>query len=121
MKSRGQTLAEVLVATVVLGVGLVAVMKAFGTCSRTVGIIRGQTVAKNFASRMMSEARGNPALLLSEDEGALGREHPGFAWSRRLRETPEPGVIAVRITVTWRTRGVRREYSLVSLAQSPRF
>ena len=53
MKSRGQTLAEVLVAMVVLGVGLVAVMKAFGTYSRTVGTLRGHSPANKQATPMV--------------------------------------------------------------------
>jgi type II secretion system protein I len=117
----GTTLVEVMVTMVVLGVGLVSVMRAFSTCSANVSLIRGETVAETFASSMMAQMREDPTLLLSEDEGEIGPEHPGFTWQRELRETDEPGVLAVRLTVQWRARAVRRDYTLVSLVETARF
>ena len=104
---------------VVLGVGVVSVMKAFSACSMAVGVIRGRTVAMNFAAGMMSEARCNPELLVSEDEGIFGGDYPGFTWRRQLRATNERGVVAVKITVEWKTQGIARDFSLVSLVEEP--
>ena len=115
----GMTLIEVLVAMTILGVGLVAVMRAFSACTRTVGIVRGRTIARDFAGRVMSEARRNPSLLISEDEGNVGGQFPGFTWKRELRDTIEPGLISIRITVNWRIQGLRRDFSLVSLIEAP--
>lgn len=113
--SRAQTLVEVLVAMIVLGVGLVSVMKAFSVCSGAVGLIRGEAVAKAVASKMMAEARLDPRVVLAEDSGDLSPEHPGFTWRRELRESSEGGLVAVEITIEWKVQGVRRDYALVSL------
>lgn len=117
----GITLVEVLVAMVVLGVGLVSVLRALSTCMRAAGIIGGEAIAEAAAARMLSELRENPQLLLSGDSGDLGGERPGFTWRRELRETGEPGVLAVRITMAWTSQGAPRDYSVVTLVEMPRF
>jgi len=117
----GVTLVEVLVAMVVLGVGLVSVLRALSTCMRVAGIIGGEAIAEEAAVRMLSELRENPQLLLSGDSGDLGERRPGFTWRRELRETGEPGVLAVRITLAWTSQGVPRDYSVVTLVEMPRF
>lgn len=119
-RTAGQTLVEVLVATVVLGVGLVAVMRAFSTCTAGVGVVRGRIVAREYAAGLMSELRANPSLLMSDETGEIGDAHPGFTWRRRVRETREQGVLAVEITVEWRVQGMRRSYVLETLVQAPR-
>lgn len=115
----GQTLVEVLVAMVVLGVGLLSVMRAFAVCTNAEGITRSTTVAREFASRMMARVRRDPALLISEDEGTLAPGHLGFHWKRSLRATEEHGVVAVRVTVEWKNRGIPRRYSLATIVRSP--
>ena len=121
MTRAGLTLVEVMAAMVVLGVGLVAVMGAFSACSRVVSIVKGQVVAETFASKMLSELRVNPQLLLGGKEGIIIDGPSGFTWTRELRETGEPGVLAVKITVNWKSQGVRRYYALTSLVATPRF
>jgi len=116
----GTTLVEVLVAMVVLGVGLVSVVRAISTCRRTARIIGGESIAKEAVVRMLSEVRENPQLLLTGDSGPLEAGPPGFTWRRDVRETNEPGVLAVRVTIEWMNQGVRRDYSLVTLVATPR-
>lgn len=117
----GLTLVEVLAAMVVLGVGLVSVMGAFSTCARAVSIVKGQVAAETFASKMLSELRVNPQLLLSGDEGIISDAPSVYTWTKELRETAEPGVLAVKITVNWKSQGVSRYYALTSLVATPRF
>jgi len=112
------TLAEVLVSLVVMGVGLVSVISAFSVCSRAVGIARGQVVAENFAASIVAQMRENPGLLMSGDSGEVGPDYPGFTWKSELRESAEEGVLAVRVTVEWKSQGLRRDYTLVSLVET---
>jgi hypothetical protein len=107
-----------MVTMMVLGIGLVSVMAAFSACSRSLGRFRGEAVAANFAANMLSEMRANPGLLMSGDEGEVGPEYPGFTWTKELRESAQPGVLAVRVTVFWSTQGVSYEYELASLVQA---
>jgi len=115
----GQTLVEVLVAMTVLGVGLVAVLEAFSVCSGAVSRIKSEAIAKTWSRSIMAEIRANPSLLTSDESGDLGRDYPGFTWRRQVRETGEQGVLAVRVEVRWKSRGVAREYSLVTLVRMP--
>jgi len=118
-ETAGQTLVEVLVAMVVLGVGLLSVMRAFGTCGRSIGVIHGETMARAFAASMVATARENPGLLLKEETGRTEGPQGVFNWSRRLRETDSPGVLAVEVEVTWSVQGLRRRYSLVTAVEAP--
>jgi general secretion pathway protein I len=119
LRMHGQTLVEVLVAMVVLGVGLVSVLEAFSVCSLAVGVIRSEGIARSWAAGKMGELRTNPALLTSDESGDLGKEYPGFTWRRQVRETPEHGVLSTSIEVKWKNRGVERSYSLVTLIRTP--
>jgi type II secretion system protein I len=117
---RAQTLVEVLVATVVLGIGLAAILNGFSACLNAVSVLRGQSVARDFCATAVSQLRTNPSLLSSDEEGSLGDDHPGFKWRREVRETPEQGLLAVRITVEWTSQGVARDYVLETLVATPR-
>jgi general secretion pathway protein I len=118
LSAMGQTLVEVLVAMVVLGVGLVSVLEAFSVCSLAVGVMKSEAVARGWAAEKMGELRTNPALLTSDESGDLGKEYPGFTWRRQVRETPEHGVLSVSVEVKWKNRGVERGYSLVTLIRT---
>ncbi len=117
----GVTLTEVLVAMVVLGVGLVSVLRALSTCMRTASIIGGESVAEEAAASMLAEIRENPQLLLSGDSGVLEGRRSDFQWQREILETGEPGVLAVRVTIRWTSQGVPRDYSLATLVEMPRY
>jgi len=108
------------VATVVLGIGLASVLEGFSACLNAVSILRGQMVARDFCATAVSQLRTNPSLLTSDEEGPVGADHPGFRWRREVRETPERGLLAVRITVEWKSQGVALQYVLETLVRTPR-
>lgn len=120
-RTGGMTLVEVLVAMVVLGVGLTAVMEGFASCSRATGMIGYETAARTAAAAMLAEVRENPELMVSGDAGTLAPEYPNLRWKRTLRESGEEGVLAVEIRVEWRTQGVARGVALATMVRSPKF
>jgi len=99
----GFTLLEVLMATVILSVGLLAL------ASMTVTVIRGNaranqvTIATTLAQEKIEELRGMSAVPLGYTDEPYG-QLTKYAWARRetriTPDAPEPDVNRVEITVS---------------------
>jgi general secretion pathway protein I len=100
MRSRGFSLLEVLVALVVLGLALLAVLQATGAASRSqlhldeTGLARW--VATNEIVRLRA-APGWPEIGLERGSVRLGQRD--WYWRRGVSETPEPNMRRIDVQV----------------------
>jgi len=97
---QGFTLIEVLIALAVLTISMTALIQAGGTRADHVGYLRDRTLAHWIASDRVTELR------LAEDwpstgtrEGETEMAGRSWFWRAEIRETPEPAVRRVEVSV----------------------
>lgn len=111
--SAGFTLLEVMVATLIVGSSLVAVIGLFGQITRTARMTEGYALAT-----MLAESKLDELSLQSLSEGertGTFANHPGFAWRLVVTPTDSPGVQLVVLTVDFSAPGGSREVILQTL------
>jgi prepilin-type N-terminal cleavage/methylation domain-containing protein len=121
--SRGFSLLEVLVATVILSTGAVFIFPSFFMASDALGIARDQLVVQSWAdNKLWEDARaleqaGQDAAALDAGEVVLGKET--YTWERRSEEV-DPGLFALTLTVRWTAAGREHERAYVSWVPTTR-
>ena len=97
----GFTLLEMLVALSVLSLAVLALVNLAGENSRTGVVIEERVFAVVIADNRAVEALTSPlAPALGETGGSDSAAERMWWWTRRVTETPEPGVLRVDIAVT---------------------
>ncbi len=120
-RERGFTLLEVLVATLILGLGVVTLIQLSSQGLRLLKLSGDQQQAALLADRLVRTA--GPLA-----DGAETGQEGGMTWERRVvrRDTPDelipphgpaPGLRALTVTVRW---GAGRSLELSSLRLGPR-
>lgn len=98
--NRGFTLLEVLVALVVLGLALLAVLQSTGQASRTQLHLDQTSWARWVASNEIARLRAQPAWPatgLERGSSRLGQRD--WYWRRGVSETPEPDLRRIDVQV----------------------
>jgi general secretion pathway protein I len=108
---RGFTLLEVLVATVVLAVGLLAILTAFSMATRATGASTNDTLIPMLAEQKLAEVRAMPRddLLAETSEGDFGEEYPGYTWDLEVSPPDDLHVIRVELTIHAAEMGRKRD------------
>jgi Tfp pilus assembly protein PilV len=101
-QQQGMALMEALVASAVLGIGLVGatqlMLKTIGSAS----LNRQHTVAQHLAQEAMDCLRADPTLCPAQDI----IEHQGTRYTRQARSTARgQGLMDLRVSVQWPTSG----------------
>ena len=115
-RTAGFTLAEVLVALVVLTSGLLIISQGFltgGTAS-----VRAQqlTIASSLADAKMAEIEGAIVPFSASTSGTFELEgEPDYAWELKPESTATAGLTKVTLTVKWKERSEERTFDLVRL------
>jgi len=114
---RGFTLAEVLVALVVITGGMVALLMVF---SAAIGVSRNveeMETAVGIASAAMEEVRHTPYAALQSSADASDAIFSGLAGYTVTVETTKPANPAqVTVTVSWQAKGGTASIALTTLA-----
>jgi general secretion pathway protein I len=107
---RGFTLVEVLVATVVLAVGLLAALTAFSLASRVASASRNDTVMLFLAQQKMAEVQllGKTKLNAGTTTGDFGEEYPGYRWRLTVGTPDSNNVVSVDLVITAPEAGKQR-------------
>lgn len=103
----GFTLVEVLVATVLLAVGLVAAVGAFSASTRASARAQDQTLAALAAQRVLAEVEAAPTREPGREEGDFGNDASGYTWVADIRETRWEGVLQLDVEVISPGAGAR--------------
>lgn len=104
----GFTLLEVLVALVILGVALTALLSAEAAGVRLRSQSQELTLATFLAQARMTDVELAGFPELGTREGDFGDAYPGYRWELTVSETPFPRVREVRLVVRW-PAGTREE------------
>jgi prepilin-type N-terminal cleavage/methylation domain-containing protein len=118
----GLTLIEVLLALVILGTGLVALVTAAGRCISVARQAKNYETARELLAMVEVE---NPMLLEEEPEDIAGGgsfdEFPGFRWTREIVQEgfEEDGLWRVTTTINWTENKSARNEQVVELIYWP--
>lgn len=98
--TRGFTLIEVLVALVVVGLGMLAVIQTVGQTANTSSYLREKTIAHWIAMNQLTQTRllpTAPAIDKSSDEVKMaGRE---WRWTMEVKQTPIESIRRIEVRV----------------------
>ncbi|HJN16213.1 MAG TPA: type II secretion system protein [Armatimonadota bacterium] len=97
----GFTLLEVIVSLAIMGVGIVAVIEAYGAAMRLSLQDEFLTTATFLASGKMEEVIKETYITAGQDEGDFGEEFPDFTWSVEIADSEIEGLELVTVTVYW--------------------
>ena len=108
---RGFTLIEVLVATVILALGLVAGLTAFSMATRATGASTNDTLVPMLAARKLHEVQAVPRdeLVAGTTTGDFGDEYPGCTWELTISPPDDLHVVRVELTIQAPEMGRRRD------------
>jgi general secretion pathway protein I len=98
---QGFTLIEVLVATVVLAMGLLACLTAFSMATRATGASTNDTLVPMLAARMLAEVQAGPKeeLETGTSRGDFGEQYPGYTWDLTVSPPDDLNVVRVQLTI----------------------
>ncbi len=99
-RSRGFTLVEVLVATVLVALGLVGALTTFTVASRASLASRNDTLLTQLSEQEFSELRAQPwDQLPGTQSGDFGSDYPGYTWDATVQQPDENNVLKVDLVI----------------------
>jgi len=111
----GFTLLEVIVSLAIMGVGIVAVLEAYGAAMRLSLQDEFLTTATFLASGKMQEVMKEPYITAGTDEGDFGEEFEDFRWTVEIADSDIEGLELVTVTVYWEA-AEREDYLVLTTA-----
>jgi Tfp pilus assembly protein PilV len=102
---------EVLVATVVLALGLLAALTAFSMASRVSGISRNDTALAFLAQEKLADIQllAAQGLATGTSEGDFGADYPGYSWELIVSEPDDLDLVKVELIIYAPEAGKTRE------------
>jgi Tfp pilus assembly protein PilV len=101
-QQQGMALIEALVASAVLGIGLVGTTQLMLKTIASASLNRQHTVAQHLAQEAMDCLRANPSLCPAQDT----IEHQGARYTRQASSTARgQGLMDLQVSVQWPTSG----------------
>jgi type II secretion system protein I len=110
-QSRGFTLVEVLVATVILATGLLGALTAFSMATRVSAVSNDDTLLVYLAEEKLTEIQllGWEGLPASGARGDFGPAHPEYEWRLLVDEPDERNVVRVDLVISFPEAGRIRD------------
>ncbi|MDH4179734.1 MAG: prepilin-type N-terminal cleavage/methylation domain-containing protein [Armatimonadota bacterium] len=107
----GFTLVEVLVATGVVALGLVAALTAFSMATRVRAVSSNDTIVAFLAQQKLAEIQllGPEQLPAGADQGDFGPEFPQYLWKLTVHEPDDVNVVPVDLIISTMEAGRKRE------------
>ncbi len=97
---RGFTIIEMLVATILLGVGIFAAIGAINVSVQATGGADFYQKSAVLAQRQINQLETNPeSLAPGEQRGDFGGEYPGYRWRQRIASSEYPSLYQVTVTI----------------------
>lgn len=120
MKSRGFTLVEMIVATMLLVIGVAAALAAISSATSSTGIADEYTTAALLAQQRLAEIALQPDNLSGGGgQGDFGDAYPGFHWQQTNEPTDIANLVRVTLTIQWRSGLMQRSASFTTYELVP--
>ena len=117
-KNAGFTLLEIMITIAIVGIALVAIMRALAmsvdVCNKSRNISISTLLAKGKMAEI--ESRGFPDA--EEISGDFGEEYPGFKWERSISKIGMEGLRKVVVRVLWQEGESEENVELVTLVSN---
>lgn len=113
----GFTLVEAAVATLVVGVAVVAAFEAMNAAMAADRRARDLDRAVLLAESRVSDLLARPVREMGIRRGAYSGGDAKFRWETTIRPTDHERLAEVRVRILWRFRGRERSYQLLTLRQ----
>jgi general secretion pathway protein I len=100
-RQTGFTLVEVLVATAVLAIGLLAALTAFSMAARVTGASTNDTVVSFLAHEKLAEIQllGREQLAPGTTTGSFDPTYPDYSWELTVSRPSDLNVVNVDLTI----------------------
>jgi type II secretion system protein I len=112
-KDNGFTLLEVLIATIILSVGIVALMWAFSSGIYATGDIENVDLALNIAQAKIEQIKNTPFASLADSGPTADSDFSNFNVAVNVAEGQNP--MQVDVTVAWQVKGGQTSVTLTTL------
>lgn len=109
--TRGFTLVEMIVATVVLGIGVVGTSTAFRAATKAAAAAKDLQTATLLAQQQIEqvEVNGQGQISAGDTDGDFGATYPGFRYHQSVTSTDYTYLLQVTVTVEWSANPVRQK------------
>ena len=116
----GFTLIEMIVATALLAIGVVAAMGAIGaSTAATASAGQMQTAALLGQSKLNEIERQLDTLSGGDQQGDFGADSPGFHWQENVEATDYPNLFKVTVRVQWGGTSLQKERAFTTYLTKP--
>ncbi len=114
------TLIEMIVATILLFVGVVAAMMCISAATKNTSIASEYTTAALLAQQHLAETEANTDQISpGETQGQFDGENTNFRWQQNIESDSTTPVYKVTLTVTWPSGVNTRSAQFVTFINAP--
>ena len=106
---------EALILVIVLSVGLAGVFQCFRASIEAAEISSASLVAEMIAQTRMCEVEMSPAQSVGTLTGTVSTPSKSYGWQTAVMPTKNPGLLRVRVEVSYEVRGRERGFELDTL------
>ncbi len=110
---KGFTLLEVLIATIILTVGMIAILWAFNTGLFATTDVENVDLALNIAQAKMEQIKNTPFASLADSGPTADSNFPNFNLTVNVAEGQNP--MQIDVTVAWQVKGGQTSITLTTL------
>lgn len=116
---RGFTLIEMIVATTLLALGVLASMVALSSSTQATTVSEQNHVAALLGQKRLSELELQPDSLGSGDQGGdFGEQYPGYSYKQSVEATDYPNLFQVTVTVQWQSGTATRQRAFTTFLRN---
>jgi type II secretion system protein I len=116
----GFTLIEMIVASILLFVGVVAALEGIAAATRSAGIANEMTVATMLAQKHIAETEIDTTQLSGgAQSGDFTDDYAGYHWDQNVDTTDFTNLVKVTLTISWSSGAMPRSAQFVTYETIP--
>jgi type II secretion system protein I len=116
----GFTLIEMIVASILLFVGVVAALEAVASATKGAGVANEITVAALLAQQHIAELEVDTSQLSGgANSGDFGEQYQNYHWDQNVEATDFTNLVKVTLTVSWSSGATPRTAQFVTYELLP--
>lgn len=120
----GFALLEILLATLILGIALIALGIAAGQCVSGIAAARAMDGALEIARENFEEwslsVESREEILMKSKRGERMLRHRRYLWNWNVEATQDSKILRITMSLRWMERGLEKERVFERLARRPR-